>query len=445
MTAPTQPATVSRPPARRWVPVAVALSLHLLWLLPAVRAHEVARYSVPAAATLLLLAIAWRLHRTDPLPRPLAPIWWLGGIGALVVAGVGWASRDGVAAAAAVAASVLIAAAPAAVVGAGALTIAVTKSLAGRNGITLPRISALTRLQDLDQVVMDKHRTVTTGSMQITAVEPIDAEHHNNLLFFAGALAHVSPTPTPASAALARRSGRGRITGFKELVGTGILGSVDRHPVRLGRPEWIGLDTPVRRGITMGVEVDNRALGLVTLDDVVRPHAAERASELARYGPITLLSDAPGLDTAALAEEVGVSDHLATADAEARLRAVKTAQDHGRTVCFIGSNGPLNAPALDAADLVVTDAAGDSGSDVAHRPHEITLSPFDLDSVVKALRLSTGLSQRLHKVRVVAALSSLAGAALAATGLLGPYLAALAGLLVMGATVTVAFSRADSA
>ncbi|MFS3130173.1 hypothetical protein ACLM5J_17355 [Nocardioides sp. Bht2] len=428
-------------PARRtssrwWLPLASALSVHLLWLIPFFRDTGVARYSVPGLATLLLLGLAWRLQRADPLPRPLTPIWWSAGIVALVVAGAGWAARDGATQAAAAGAAVLVAGCPAAVLGARGFTVAVTKRAAAQHGITLPRTAALLRMNRIDRVVLDKHRTVTTGSMQITAVEPIDIEHHNNLLFFAGALSHASPTPSPVSAALARRSGRGRITNFQDQEGR-LSGSVDRHPVRLGQPEWVGLSTPIRRGVTLGVEVDTRALGLITLDDVVRPHVEERVEELGRYGPITLISDGPRLDTEALAEDVGIDDSVPAADGETRLRVVKSAQDEGKTVCFIGPSSALNAPALDAADLVVTDARPGA----THRPNGLNVEPFDLDTIRQALKLSTGLPERLEKVQTVAGAASLGGAALAATGLMNPYLAAVAGLVVLGVTATSAVAQ----
>ncbi|WP_235738010.1 hypothetical protein [Nocardioides alcanivorans] len=413
-----------------------ALALHLLWLVPAVRASAATTYGAAAAGSVVLVALAIALLRRESVPGPFLRRSWAAVLLGVAVAGTAWALRDGPSTAVSTLAAAGIASAPGAVLLSRPLTLAALRQHAQRQGIGLPNGQHLMAAGDLDSLVLDKHRSVTTGSMEITSVEPIDAEHRNNLLFFAGALSHSSTEP--ATAALARRTGKGRVTDFKELDGKGLTGAVDRHPVRVGRPDWLGLTTPEIRGVTMAVEVDHRTLGAITVDDVLRPHAREQCADLAAMAPLTLVTDAPAGDAAALAEDVGVARHIAGCGADCRLDVVKRTQGDGHRVGFIGTRSATNLQALEQCDLAVTD----------HRPgtprleHAVTLDEFDLTGIVRGLSLTRNARRRVRRADLVPVALSLTGGVAGASGLLSAYAAASVGLAVSVIAATWVFAVA---
>jgi len=367
--------------------------------------------AMAAVVAAVLLGVALVLRHDQPPPRR-PPWWWLVTVALCAAAGAALTWGEGGTAAATSAVTVLIAAAPGAVVAGEPLTSRWLRRSARRSGITLPPVLGVADQRPIGSIVLDKHRTITTGSMQITSVDPIDPEHRTNLLFFAGALAR--RCRAPYASALSRRAGGGRVSGYREIDDGGLVGSVDRHPVRLGPPEWVGLTAPVGRGLALGVEVDLRALGTVSLDDTLRPGAYEDAQRLVTLGPVVLVSDDTPGNTAALAEDVGLGNRVAEADSTARVEQVVKGRTDGGRVVVVAPRNHLNEEALAAADLAVTTAS----TDAAPLPGTASLQPFDLASAIHALTILEFAPARMRRVRSLAVALSLLGAGVAAAGVL---------------------------
>jgi len=166
-------------------------------------------------------------------------------------------------------------------------------------GLGVRRIGsrAVGRWHQVPTMVLDPFRSLTTGQLVVTEVRAVDADHERNLRWFAGALAH--SYDDPVGRAVAKLAGRGRLTNVAQEPGLGIRGSVDRHPVRVGQPQWLGLGVdaaPVRVGTTVAVEVDQRPLGQITVADEVRPDAARQLDRLRRAGLTPVLASARPAD-----------------------------------------------------------------------------------------------------------------------------------------------------
>ncbi|RLV54942.1 HAD family hydrolase [Aeromicrobium phragmitis] len=157
----------------------------------------------------------------------------------------------------------------------------------------------------IDHLVLDKQGYLTTGTLRVESVEPIRADYDRDMRWFAGALEHHSEHPV--GKALARLATRGRVTDVVHHEDAGISGVVDKHPVRVGRPRWIGLPDSERLGTTVGVEVDERPLGTITLVDTIAPHAPPGVTMLRELGitPVLATTDSPR-NAEHLAHSVGI-------------------------------------------------------------------------------------------------------------------------------------------
>lgn len=299
----------------------------------------------------------------------------------------------------------------------------------GRNaGITIERSRALHLAHRVDTMLLDRWGTVTTGELRVSSVDPIDPAHDRNLRWFAGALEHAATDPV--GRAIARLAGRGRLGGVHHERGQGIRGSVDRHPVRVGQPSWMGMESRHDIGVTVGVEVDHRPLGYITVTDDVRPNAAESIARLRRDGhdPV-LVSDDTARNTEHLADECGFEEWHAEATPEKREQLVSERQERGRVVAVAGSP-ERNAAAFDVADLTLTDAP-DS-------PADIRLADLDADRVGRALSLARSVRTATGRTRWIGIAIAALGVVLAALGVLAPLLAA--GFAVFGCLVVCALS-----
>ncbi|MFT4287917.1 HAD family hydrolase [Nocardioides sp.] len=212
-------------------------------------------------------------------------------------------------AAAYVGAAVLLAGAPGALASAFLAPLRLGRRRGAALGIRFLQRSAVDAATEVDTLLLDGLDTLVDGR-HVASIDPLDESHLRNLRWFAGALEHTSDHPI--GRAIARLSARGNVTGVEHHPGLGISGSVDRHPVRVGEPAWIGVPaTSDGPGVVVAVEVDARLLGTITVVDSVRSDAADAAATLHALGvrPV-LVSSAPGARARSVADQVGIAEAI---------------------------------------------------------------------------------------------------------------------------------------
>lgn len=264
-----------------------------------------------------------------------------------------------------------------------------------RRGIeSVPRSSWAVAAR-VDTVVLDRWGTVTTGRLVVTTVDPLDPDHLRNLRWFAGALEHEAEGPL--ARAVARLSPRGKVTDFGVVPGSGVRGSVDRHPVRVGRPSWVGMAERPDRGTVLGVELDGRPLGYLVVGDQPREDAGASVSRLTAAGvtPV-LVSDDTDRETEHLAETCGIERWHSEIAPEKRERLVAELQEQGRVVAFVSSR-PEDAEVQAVADLAV---GGDSG---------VRLTDLDVRRVAELVSLARGAVVGSRWAGLVALVPAVAG------------------------------------
>lgn len=294
-----------------------------------------------------------------------------------------------------------------------------------RRGIeSVPR-SSWAAAARVDTVVLDRWGTVTTGRLVVTTVDPLDTDHLRNLRWFAGALEHEAEGPL--ARAVARLSPRGKVTDFSVVPGSGVRGSVDRHPVRVGRPSWVGMAERTDRGTVLGVELDGRPLGYLVVGDQPRADASASVSRLTAAGvtPV-LVSDATDRETEHLAQTCGIERWHSEIAPEKRERLVAELQEQGRVVAFVSSR-PEDSEAQAVAELAV---GGSSG---------VRLTDLDVRRVAELISLARGAAVGSRWAGPVALVPAVAGAV---TTLLDAGSVVLAAALALLCLVTAAVAGA---
>ncbi|RNL62417.1 cation-translocating P-type ATPase [Nocardioides marmoriginsengisoli] len=258
---------------------------------------------------------------------------------------------------------------------------------AGRTlGVTSIGTEALERWQHVSTLVLDPFHSLTTGNLVVTEVHPIDPDHERNLRWFAGALAH--SYDDPVGRAVAKLAGRGKVSNFAQEPGRGIRGSVDRHPVRVGQPEWLGFsneDAPSPIGTTVAVDVDHRPLGRITVADEVRTDASHQLDLLRRTGLTPVLA---ALRTEAELERVATLSASPAWHAETDpLQLARELTVGGESVGLVHSRpgGSVSLLAVDSADYSPVPGSADS----------VGIDAPDIDVVVRAVTLAA----RAHRAQ----------------------------------------------
>lgn len=307
-------------------------------------------------------------------------------------------------------------------------------------GVLIKGPEVLESTRAVDTVVLDKTGTVTTGRMTLTDVVTAPGTDRAELLRRAGALEHASEHPIARAIAAGAAEEAGplpEVTGFTNLEGRGVRGTVEGHEVTVGRaslldasaaglPEDLAAakaDAEAQGRTVVAVAWDGAARGLLVVADAVKPTSAEAIRGLVDLGltPVLLTGDNTAV-ARQVAAEVGIEQVVAEVLPEDKVDVITRLQGEGKVVAMIG-DGVNDAPALAQADLGL---AMGTGTDVTIEAADVTLVRGDLRSAVDAIRLSR-LTLRTIKVNLFWAFAyNVAAIPLAALGLLNPMLAGAA-------------------
>ncbi|MGZ8803057.1 MAG: copper-translocating P-type ATPase, partial [Mycobacterium sp.] len=360
----------------------------------------------------------------------------------LSVATLGFWLGTGVSVAAAftAAVAVLIIACPCALGLATPTALMVGTGRGAQLGILIKGPEVLESTRRVDTVIVDKTGTVTTGTMTLFDVFAVDSEQPDEVLRIAGAVESPSEHPIARAITAGARDKLGElpsVDAFANLRGLGVEGTVDGHPVLLGRLQLLAdrsyvipdeLTGAAQRAESDGRTVvavgwDGRARGLLMVADAVKSTSAEAVSLLKALGltPIMVTGDNEAV-ARTVAAQVGINEVVAGVLPQDKVDTVRRLQDAGKVVAMVG-DGVNDAAALAQADLGL---AMGSGTDVAIEASDLTIVGDDLRAVPDAIRLSRRTLSTIKGNLFWAFAYNVAALPLAAAGLLNPMIAGAA-------------------
>jgi Cu+-exporting ATPase len=311
--------------------------------------------------------------------------------------------------------SVLIIACPCALGLATPTALMVGTGRGAQLGILIKGPEVLEQTRRIGTIVLDKTGTVTEGKMELVEVTPLDGTVRSDALRLAGAVEAASEHPIAQAIADAARRELGElppVTGFRNLPGRGVQGTVDGYAVEVGR-----------RDGTITVAWDGRSRATLVVRDTVKATSAEAIGELRELGLTPVLLTGDSEETAVqVAREVGIERVRAEVYPEDKVAEVKRLQDAGEVVAMVG-DGVNDAPALAQADLGL--AIG-TGTDVAIEASDLTLVSGDLRAAADAIRLARRTLRTIKGNLFWAFAYNVAAIPLAVAGLLSPIVAAAA-------------------
>jgi K+-transporting ATPase ATPase B chain len=128
---------------------------------------------------------------------------------------------------------------------------------------------------------------------------------------------------------------------------------------------------------------DETLVGIVVLEDILKPGIRERFERLRKMGIRTVMvtGDNP-LTARSIAEQAGVDDFIAEATPEAKLAYIRKEQQGGRLVAMMG-DGTNDAPALAQADVGVAMNSGTQAAKEAGNMVDLDSDPTKLIEVVE--------------------------------------------------------------
>ena len=136
-------------------------------------------------------------------------------------------------------------------------------------------------------------------------------------------------------------------------------------------------------GTPLVVIENERVMGVVELQDIIKPGIAERFERLRKMGVKTVMvtGDNP-LTAKFIAEKAGVDDYIAEAKPEDKMQYIRNEQNSGKLVAMMG-DGTNDAPALAQADVGVAMNSGTQAAKEAGNMVDLDNDPTKLIEVVE--------------------------------------------------------------
>jgi K+-transporting ATPase ATPase B chain len=136
-------------------------------------------------------------------------------------------------------------------------------------------------------------------------------------------------------------------------------------------------------GTPLVVSKNEKVIGVIELQDIIKPGIQERFERLRRMGVKTVMvtGDNP-LTAKFIAEKAGVDDYIAEAKPEDKMNYIKAEQQKGKLVAMMG-DGTNDAPALAQADVGVAMNSGTQAAKEAGNMVDLDNDPTKLIEIVE--------------------------------------------------------------
>lgn len=264
---------------------------------------------------------------------------------------------------------------------------------------------------DVDTLLLDKTGTITIGNRKATAFHP--AEGIDRELFVRYCLLSSVADDTPEGKSIVSLAkGEGATTSDMSIEGTRMIkftaetkssGIVLADGTEIRKEAYDAVrrmaeaaggrmtddvmnrvtDITSNGGTPLVVAVNQKVVGVVELQDVIKPGIRERFDRLRKMGVKTVMvtGDNP-LTAKYIAEKAGVDDYIAEAKPEDKMNYIKAEQHNGKLVAMMG-DGTNDAPALAQADVGVAMNSGTQAAKEAGNMVDLDNDPTKLIEIVE--------------------------------------------------------------
>jgi len=263
---------------------------------------------------------------------------------------------------------------------------------------------------DIDVLLLDKTGTITIGNRKATNFYPTEGV---NIKAFTDAcvlssLADETPegksiielaaeqgfksAGTPEGSTFIKFTAETRSSGLDTVDGRrirkGAFDSIRNIVEKAGNIFPSDIENHVKAIATNGgtplvVSENEKALGVIELQDIIKPGISERFERLRKMGVKTVMvtGDNP-LTAKYIAEKAGVDDFIAEAKPEDKMNYIKDEQTLGKLVAMMG-DGTNDAPALAQADVGVAMNSGTQAAKEAGNMVDLDNDPTKLIEIVE--------------------------------------------------------------
>lgn len=336
-----------------------------------------------------------------------------------------------------IAISVLIIACPCALGLATPMSVMVGIGKGAQSGILIKNARALQNFEKATHILIDKTGTLTQGKPTLTQIIPANGYIEQDVLKLAASLEKNSEHPIAHAILTAAQSHNitpQTPTDFNAHFGKGITATLNNIQYYIGNAQFLSDNGIAPNALqpdalalqSQGASViylanKTELVGILAISDPLKPTTQTAIDMLKSYGLHIIMLTGDNTQTAnAIAHSLGITEVKSEILPDDKANIVKHYQSQGHIVAMIG-DGTNDAPALSAADIGI---AMENGTDIAIESADITLLGGNLESLIRARKLSQATMQNIRQNLFFAFIYNAVGVSIAA-GVLYPHFGVL--------------------
>lgn len=306
----------------------------------------------------------------------------------LLIAGLAWAITGDVKRAVAV----LVVATPCPLILAVPIAIVAGLSQAAKHGAIIKGGAVLELLARTETVLLDKTGTLTHGGPAVSEISTRPGTSDDELLALAASVDQFSPhvvAKALVEEARSRALTLHRVVNIEEVPGHHISGEIQGARIQVGQltvanPEWLHFSYP----LMVAVEADGELLGIIGLQDPIRPESRAMVSALRLAGVrhIALVTGDREETAQEVAAAVGITEVFSNVSAAGKLEITHRAQEGATGTVVVVGDGINDAPALATADVGV--AMGARGASAASEAADVVIVEDSIDRLTRAIAIA---------------------------------------------------------
>lgn len=326
--------------------------------------------------------------------------------------------------------AVLVVATPCPLILAVPIAIVAGLSQAAKHGAIIKGGAVLELLGRAEVVLLDKTGTLTHGGPGVSEVNTRPGISDDELLILAASVDQFSPHVV--AKALVTEAAFRNLTltaaeNIKEVSGHHITGVVGGKLISVGqltgdRPQWLHFSYP----LMVAVESDGQLIGVIGLEDPIRPEARSLVSALRSSGVkrIALVTGDRDETAHSVATEVGIKEVFSHVTAAGKLEITANFKSESEGSVIMVGDGINDAPALAAADVGV--AMGARGASAASEAADVVIVEDSIDRLTHAIRIARSSRRKAIQAAGIGMGLAFIGMLLGAFGFITPSQGAIA-------------------
>ena len=260
--------------------------------------------------------------------------------------------------------------------------------VASKHGILIKGSNYLDNLSDIKEIVFDKTGTLTTGIFGVTEIKTFGHYKEDEVLEFAALGESFSNHPIAHSIVeyYGKDIDSNSVNNYHEKAGLGISYFLDNKVIKVGNSDFVNYDIELSDGTNVFVSVDDKVVGCIVLNDVIKKDAQKIISLLHNKHIKTSMFTGDNKKAALnVGKKLGLDEIRYEMLPTDKYSQLEEKIHEGYKVAFVG-DGINDAPVLALADIGIS--MGLNGTSAAIEASDIVIMTDNLTKIDKGIDIS---------------------------------------------------------